>query len=61
MGNYNQELLKKPEIVLITKSDLTDSKLIEKLLKKLKNKANKILAVSIHDWESIEKLKTLLL
>lgn len=56
MGKYSPELLKKTEIVLLTKSDLIDSKTVEKDVKKLKTKAKKIMAVSIHDWESIEKL-----
>lgn len=57
LESYNKELLKKPETVLITKSDLTDQKTIEKITKKLKNKAEKVLPVSIYDWESVEKLK----
>ncbi len=60
LKNYNKELLKKSEIILITKSDLTDSHNIEKIVKKIKNKTKKVLIVSIHDWESIEKLKTVL-
>lgn len=60
LENYNKELLNKPEIILITKSDLTDTKTIEKINKKLKNKAKKVLTVSIHDWESIEELKNVL-
>src|SRR3990172_2361012 len=61
LKNYNKELLKKQEIILITKSDLTDAKTIEKISKKLKNKARKVLTVSIHDWESIEELKNVLI
>ena len=70
LKNYNKELLNKSEIILITKSDLTDTKNVEKIAKKLKNKAKpgtvwylakKIHPVSIHDWDSIVKLKNLLL
>jgi GTP-binding protein len=57
LGNYNKELLKKPEIILVTKSDLTGSETIGKILTKLKNKTQQVLSVSIHDWDSIEKLK----
>lgn len=60
LKNYNKELLKKPEIILITKSDLGGPKTTEKISKKLKGKAKEILAVSIYDWSSIEKLKSLL-
>lgn len=51
MGKYNKELLKKKEIVIITKSDMT------KEVKKFKNGYN----VSIHDWDSIINLKKLLI
>ena len=57
LGNYNKELLRKPEIILITKSDLTGSETIGKIIKRLKNKTHQILSVSIHDWDSIEELK----
>jgi GTP-binding protein len=57
IGKYNPKLLKKTEIVLLTKSDLLDKKMVEKDIKKLKTKAKKVLAVSIHDWESLQKLK----
>jgi len=60
LGKYNKELLKKTEIVLLTKSDLTDAKTLAKLTKILQTKSKKILAVSIHDWESLEKIKTVL-
>lgn len=52
MGKYNKELLDKKEIVIITKSDLL-------LDKKIKFK--KPYLVSIHDWDSIENLKKLLI
>lgn len=61
LGNYDKRLLEKPEIILITKSDLADTDDIKKIMKKLKGKSEEILPVSIHDWESIEKLKFLLL
>lgn len=57
MGDYSGELLEKPEILLITKTDLADDKEIKKMKKKLKKKDDDILAVSIHDFDSLEKLK----
>ena len=60
LESYEKELLKKKEVILITKSDLADSGAVEKITKKLKNKAKSILPVSIYDWESIEKLKSML-
>jgi GTP-binding protein len=49
MGKYSPELLKKKEVIVITKSDLT-----KKLAKLPKNK--EVLLVSIYDPDSIEKL-----
>jgi len=60
IGKYNPKLLTKTEIVLLTKSDLIDKKIVEKDIKKLKTKAKKVLAVSIHDWESLQKLKKII-
>lgn len=47
LAKYNKELLKKKELIIITKSDILKDKI------KFKNSIN----VSIHDWDSIESLK----
>jgi GTP-binding protein len=60
LGEYNQVLLEKTEVILITKSDLTDKKKISDFKKKFKSKVQKVLPVSIHDWESVEELKRLI-
>ncbi len=60
MGNYNKELLTKKEILLITKSDLVDKSVITKLTKQFAKKGGVVIAVSIHDWESLQKLKQLI-
>jgi len=54
---YSPKLLDKPEIILLTKTDLKSEKEIKLILKSLKSLKKKILPVSIHDWDSIEKLK----
>ena len=61
IGKYNPELLKKEEIILLTKSDLIDKKALQVNLKVLNTLNTKVMAVSIHDWESIEKLKELII
>lgn len=56
-GQYNTSLLKKPEIILITKTDLVSNEEVKEKIKSLKKKGRKILACSIYDEKSIEKLK----
>src|SRR5258708_8727086 len=55
--SYNKMLLEKREVILITKSDLVDKKEITKLKKEFSKKSKNVMAISIHDWESIEKLQ----
>jgi GTPase len=54
---YNTSLLDKPEIILLTKTDLADKKTIEKNAKILKKNGKKILNVSIYDPKSLDILK----
>lgn len=56
-GQYNTSLLKKPEIILITKTDLASKEGVKEKIKSLKKRGQKILACSIYDEKSIEKLK----
>jgi ethanolamine utilization protein EutP (predicted NTPase) len=53
-------LLDKPEIILLTKTDLADEKQIKKNIKILEKKNKKILAASIYDPASLEGLKSAL-
>ncbi len=60
LEKYNPELIKKKELILLTKSDLLKKEELDKKTKELKRKlksSQKILAVSIYDWESLEKLQ----
>ncbi len=57
MGTYNKSLLEKRELILLTKTDLTDDKTVKKLIAKLLKIKKNVIPVSIHDWESLEKLK----
>ena len=51
----------KKEIILFTKSDLLETKEIEKKIKKMKKTNPEVLTVSIHDQDKLEKLKKYLL
>lgn len=55
LANYNPELLEKPEIILLTKSDLIEPKDLAKKQKTLA-KFGQVLTVSIHDWDSLQVL-----
>lgn len=59
LGKFNQILLKKPAIILLTKSDLVKKEEIKKK-QKILQKHGKVMLVSIHDWDSLEKLKKVL-
>ncbi|MDP2637711.1 MAG: GTPase ObgE [Candidatus Levybacteria bacterium] len=54
---YNSSLLDKPEIILLTKTDLADETQIKKNKKILEKKGEKILTASIYDPEGLETLK----
>ena len=53
-------MLDKKEIILITKTDLVEKKVLQSLIKNLKSVGNPILPVSIHDFESLEEIKRFL-
>ena len=57
---YNPMLLEKDEIILLTKSDLLETKEMEKKIKLLSKTKKKIVPLSIHNWESLQELIELL-
>ncbi len=60
LETYSKELTKKIEYVFLTKSDTVSTKDIEKKITALKKIHKDILAISIHSWESLEKVKKIL-
>lgn len=60
LKSFNPELLNKQEIILLTKIDLVDKKEVGRKIKALKKFKKLILAVSIYDWDSIEKLRKII-
>jgi len=60
LGIYNPALLKKKEHVFLSKSDMVSSADLKKKILLLKNKGIRALAFSIHDFNSIEKIKKIL-
>ena len=60
LGEFDKELLERPEIILITKSDLVSEAEVKKMVIRLRQgfgETKEILVCSIYDYESIEKLK----
>ena len=60
LGKYNETLLAKPEIILITKSDLVDEKQIVKLKKQALKHSKEVYCVSVFDYDSIKNLTSAL-
>lgn len=56
LKKYNPKLLEKDEIIILTKSDLVDKKDLDKKIKALSKHKRKIIPVSIHDLDSLERL-----
>jgi GTPase len=54
---YNISLLDKPEIILLTKADLADEKIIKKNIKILEKNEKKVMTASIYNQESLDLLK----
>lgn len=60
LGTYSKELLKKPEYVFLTKTDLVEPQNMKKKLAAIKKVKKEVFALSIHDPESIERLEKIL-
>ncbi len=60
LRSFSEELVKKPQIILLTKSDLVSNNELTEKTKKLKKFKHKIYPVSIHDWDSLEIVKKVL-
>lgn len=54
---FDPEILNKPEVILLTKTDLVDEDTKNKLLKELKTKNHECFSVSIHDPASLKLIK----
>ncbi len=59
--NFNKTLLDKPEIILLTKTDLADEKTVLKIRKIFEKKGKQVLTCSVYDPKSITLLRKELL
>jgi len=60
LGEYNKALLLKPEYIFISKSDLVDKSELERKIAVLKKLSSSITPISIHDPESIKRVRDIL-
>lgn len=61
LGDYDPELLSKQEIIILTKSDLVDKKIIDKKIKKIKKINPRVEVVSAYDWDSLQNIRKVFL
>ena len=60
LKKYSKELAQKKEYVFLSKSDTASPAELKKKLVALKKAAKNVLPLSIHDWDSMEKVKKIL-
>jgi GTPase len=59
LERFNKKLLKKPEYIIVSRTDLVSPETLDSSVKKLE-KLGDVYPLSIHDWDSFKKLKKLL-
>ncbi|MEI6532598.1 MAG: GTPase ObgE [Candidatus Roizmanbacteria bacterium] len=57
LKTFNEQLAGKEQLILLTKIDLVTPEVVNEKLKTLKHLGKEVLPVSIHDFDSLEKLK----
>jgi GTP-binding protein len=57
IGLYNKDILEKPEIIILTKTDTVSEKEVQAKMKLLKKAGKNILSVSVLDDASLKKVK----
>ena len=60
LKTFDETLTEKREYIFLTKSDLVEPKELERKLATLKKINKNTIAISIHDWDSLEKVKKIL-
>ena len=60
LAKYNKDLAKKSEYIFLSKSDAVPAKDLKKKVASLKKLNKNVLAISVYDWDSIEKVKKIL-
>lgn len=61
MALYNKVILEKSEVIILTKTDLVEPKYVLDLVKILNKKSKTVIPVSVYDFQSLEKVKKILI
>ena len=59
LKKHDEKLVRKPDYIFISKSDLLPPKKIKELIKKVKKINPHVMAVSIHDWDGVQDVRKL--
>ena len=57
---YNKDMMKKPEYLFLSKSDMIPIEKVKKKIAILRKLNKNAIPISIHDWDSLEKVKKIL-
>lgn len=57
LKDYSEELANKKEIIILTKTDLVDEKVLNSAIKKIQKLNDKIFSATVYDNDSIKQLK----
>lgn len=60
LETYNKELIKKPEYIFLSKSDILPLEEIKNKITDLKKIHENVFPISVYDWDSLEKVKNIL-
>lgn len=60
LGEYNKELLEKPEYIFLSRADEASEEKVKELIKKFKKFNDSVIPISIFDDESLEEVKKIL-
>lgn len=61
LKNVDQDLFEKPEVIILTKSDLVPPEKVSQIQKDLKKYSKDVLVTSVYDYDALEDLKLYLL
>lgn len=61
LNDFSPELSEKKELIFLSQSDLVSEEVVKNKIKELKKIKLKAEVISIHDWDSVEKVRKIIL